>query len=312
MKERIREKALSLGFDTVGFCSVEPPVSIDYLKQWTDKGFHATMEYMVRHHALRKQPAELLSSAKSVIAVTMNYKQDVHHTTGAPRIANYALGRDYHKTLRGRLRRLGRWLEQEVPGTEYRACVDSAPILEREYANRAGLGWYGKNTCLIDSKRGSWFVIGLLLTSLEIKPDIPSKGGCGTCTKCIDACPTQAIVFEEERWQVDARKCISYLTIEHKGEIDSDLQRRMGEWTFGCDVCQQVCPFNEQREHQPVRANVTSEKDFLQLREWPDLEELAQIDEQQWDELTRGSAVRRAGLEGVRRNAQINLVNQHD
>jgi len=152
-------------------------------------------------------------------------------------------------------------------------------------------------------------VIGLLLTSLEIEPDKPAVGGCGTCTKCIEACPTQAIIYDAERWQVDARKCISYLTIEHKGAISHELQEKMGEWTFGCDVCQQVCPFNEQREHQPARAQTTSERDFLQRREWPNLKELAQIGADEWDVLTRGSAVRRAGLEGIRRNAQINLAN---
>ena len=309
MKEIIREQALALGFDTVGFCSADPPSTIDALIQWTDKGYHGTMEYMVRHLALRKNPRELLASARTVIAVTQNYRQDTAHEPGRPRIATYALGRDYHKTLRGRLRRLGNWIERERPGTEWRACVDSAPILEREYANRAGLGWYGKNTCLIDTKRGSWFVIGLLLTSLEIEPDKPAKGGCGTCTKCIDACPTQAIVYEQERWQVDARRCISYLTIEHKGDIAPELQSKIGDWTFGCDVCQQVCPFNEQREHQPARAKATTERDFLKLREWPDLTQLAQIGHDEWDELTRGSAVRRAGLEGIRRNARINLAN---
>lgn len=309
MKERIRSYAVCLGFDTVGFCSAGPPTSYDTLKRWTDKGFHGTMGYMVRHLALRKDPKGLLQSAKSVIAVTQNYKQEVSLERGSPRIASYALGRDYHKTLRGRLRHLGRWIEQEQPGTEWRACVDSAPILEREFANRAGLGWYGKNTCLIDTKRGSWFVIGLLLVSLEIEPDKRSVGGCGTCTKCIDACPTEAIIYDSEQWQVDARRCISYLTIEHKGEISPELQGRMGDWTFGCDVCQQVCPFNEQREHQPARAQTTHERDFLQLREWPDLNELAQIEVDKWDELTRGSAVRRAGLEGIRRNAQINLRN---
>ena len=309
MKERIREHALALGFDTVGFCSADPPSTFEALKQWTDKGYHGTMEYMVRHLALRKDPRELLDSARTVVAVTQNYKQVIAHEPGRPRIATYALGRDYHKTLRGRLRSLGRWIEQEQPGAEWRACVDSAPIMEREYANRAGLGWYGKNTCLIDTKRGSWFVIGILLTSLEIRPDKPAKGGCGTCTKCIEACPTQAIVYEQDRWQVDARRCISYLTIEHKGDIAPELQSKMGDWTFGCDVCQQVCPFNEQREHQPARAKATTERDFLKLREWPDLKELAQIDQHKWDELTRGSAVRRAGLEGIKRNARINLAN---
>ncbi len=155
---------------------------------------------------------------------------------------------------------------------------------------------------LIDSRRGSWFFIGLLLTTAKLEPDGPSTGFCGSCTKCIDACPTGAIVHEQGRWQIDARRCISYQTIEHKGPLEVDTHG----WTFGCDVCQEVCPFNETREAQPVRAAQTVESDFAP-RTWPNLQELAQIDEVRWDELTRGSPVRRTGLEGLRRNALANL-----
>lgn len=256
---------------------------------------------MPRHEALRRDPRSLLPSATSVIAVSLDYYQEP--AQAEPKIARYALGRDYHKVLRGRLRRLARWLEIEYPECENRICVDSAPILEREFAHMAGLGWFGKNTMLIDSRRGSWFFIGILLTSVEFQPDAPAVGGCGTCRKCIDACPTGAIVPAQQGWMVDSRACLSYLTIEHRGEIEVPLHG----WTFGCDVCQEVCPFNSRRQHQPERAQKTSVPDFLAQREWPNLTQLSQIGQSEWDSLTRGSAVRRAGYEGLRRNAKRNL-----
>ncbi len=210
--------------------------------------------------------------------------------------------------LRGKLKRLATFLEAVAPGCETRVCVDSAPLLEREYAHLAGIGWFGKNTCLIDSRRGSWFFLGALLCSHRIEPDEPAIGGCGSCTRCIDACPTGAIVFDDDQWQIDSRRCISYLTIEHRGSIESELADSIADWTFGCDVCQEVCPFNEPRESQPMRATPAEEPDLLQERSWPSLVELAQITEPEWDRLTRGSAVRRAGYEGLKRNARINLI----
>jgi epoxyqueuosine reductase len=187
--------------------------------------------------------------------------------------------------------------------------VDSAPIMERDFAQLAGLGWFGKNTMLINSRRGSWFFIGVLLTTVEFEPDESAVGGCGSCRECIDACPTGAIVHEDGRWQVDARSCISYLTIEHRGAIDPNLMPKMGEWTFGCDVCQEVCPFNAPRESQPERARETKVQDFLNRRPFPSLTELAMLDPKGWDELTQGSAIRRTGLDGLSRNAEINLRN---
>jgi epoxyqueuosine reductase len=251
----------------------------------------------------------VLATAKSMVAVAMNYNQPNPALQGFPRIARYALGRDYHKVIRSKLRRLAAWLDATHPGGQHRACVDSAPILERDFANLAGLGWFGKNTMLINSQRGSWFFIGLLLTSVEFEPDAPAIGGCGTCRACIDACPTGAIVHVGGRWQVDARKCISYLTIEHKGEINPSLAPGMGEWTFGCDVCQEVCPFNQPRDSQPLRASQTTVPDFLQKRSLPSLERVAELDESEWDALSQGSPIRRAGIQGMRRNARINLAN---
>ncbi|HRI45276.1 MAG TPA: tRNA epoxyqueuosine(34) reductase QueG [Fimbriimonadaceae bacterium] len=302
----LKNAALEVGFDRVGICRPEPPASIEFYAAWLGKGYAGEMTYLERSLPLRADPRALLPEVRSVLAVGMNYRRSASPQPGQPRIASYALGRDYHKVLRARLRQLARRLP---PGTRSKICVDSTPILEREYAHRAGLGWFGKNTCLIDPHRGSWFFIGLMLTDLELAPDRPSLGGCGTCDACVSACPTGAIVLEDDVWQVDARRCISYLTIEHRGEIAPDLRRGIGDWTFGCDVCQDVCPFNRPRPHQPERAAETEVEDLRRDREWPSLIQLAQIPHEDWDRLTQGSAVRRAGYEGLRRNARMNLEN---
>ena len=267
------------------------------------------MTYLAEHLPLKADPRSLLPSCQSIVVAALNYNQPNPKRPGSPMIARYALGRDYHRVIRKKLRALEKVIEEWDSKAECRSCVDSAPILEREYAQQAGIGWFGKNTCLIDSRRGSWFFLGVLLTSAKLEPDMPAIGDCGTCTKCIDACPTGAIVLDDGRWQVDSRQCISYLTIEHRGAIEDDLAKRLGGWTFGCDICQEVCPFNEPRVSQPERATVTAELDFLTKREWPALDELAKIESEQWDALTAGSAVRRATFDGLRRNAKLNLIN---
>jgi epoxyqueuosine reductase len=267
------------------------------------------MAYLEDHVVPKQDPGTLLPGVQSVIACALNYYQPLLHGAGGMKVARYALGRDYHKVIRGKLRRMSAWISSQHPSAECRACVDSAPILERDFGQQAGLGFFGKNTMLIDARRGSWFFIGLLLTSVPFATDTPAIGGCGSCTKCIDACPTGAIVLEDERWQLDARRCISYLTIEKRGEIDVQLQPLMGDWTFGCDVCQEVCPFNEERERQPMRSTASVESDFRRSTGLPSLEEVVAMNQDRWDHLTRGSALRRAGIDGLRRNAAINLKN---
>jgi len=308
-KNPLREKTLELGFDLVGVCPVQEPPHLKAYADWVAEGKNGQMGYLAEHLRLKRDPRNLLPEARSVIAVALNYNRPNEPKPAMPRIARYALGRDYHKVLRGKLRAMQVWLETEHPGSKHRICVDSAPIMERDFAHLAGLGWFGKNTMLINSQRGSWFFIGILLTSIEFEPDQPAIGGCGTCRACIDACPTGAIVFEDQRWQVDARRCISYLTIEHSGPIDAELAAHLGDWTFGCDVCQEVCPFNQPRENQPLRAQATSEPDFLRENRIPSLVEITQMSELQWDEATRGSAIRRTGLNGLKRNSLINLAN---
>jgi epoxyqueuosine reductase len=305
----IKAHGLSLGFQAIGIVNAGPAQSMAFYEAWLAAGLHADMDYLVRHAKLKRNLVELLPGVRSVIAVALNYNRPNPAQAGMPRIARYARGRDYHNVLRGKLRSMVRHLTERHPEESFRICVDSAPLLEREYAHRAGLGWFGKNTCLIDSLNGSWFVLGFLLTTMEFEPDAPSIGGCGTCRKCIDACPTGAIIRSGERWAVDSRRCISYLTIEKRGDFTEVEAQMVGDWTFGCDICQEVCPFNESRETQPLRGRDTTVPDFLVGAKWPTLVELARIGEQEWDELTRGSPVRRAKLAGLRRNARANLEN---
>ena len=307
----LKAEARRLGFDLVGVCEAVPPPHFEAYERWIESGFAGEMSYLSRHLELKADPRRLLPDASSIVAVGLNYNQDRPAQPDGPGISNYALGRDYHKVLRRKLARLARWIASEYPGSHSRACVDSAPIMERDFAQLAGLGWFGKNTMLINSERGSWFFLGLLLTSVAFEVDRPSVGSCGTCGKCIEACPTGAIVQVEGRWQLDARRCISYLTIEHRAAIAPELAERIGGWTIGCDVCQDVCPFNEPRESQPLRAAPMREKDF-EAREWPSLVELAAIDDDAWEVLTRGSATRRVSAEMVRRNAAINRANARE
>lgn len=303
--EALPELMAELGFDLWGVCPATPPPHFPEYASWLAEGKQGEMAYLAHHLDLKRHPEHLLPGAKSMIVVAVNYNQDPNHRPGHPKIARYALGRDYHKVLRAKLTKLAAKLEGA-----HRVCVDSAPLLERDFAQLAGIGWFGKNTMIINSRRGSWFVLGFLLTTLDLAPSPPAEGGCGTCSKCIDACPTGAIVHQENRWQVDARRCISYLTIEHKGPFSSEQTEMIGDWTFGCDICQEVCPFNQPRETQPDRATPTREPDFRQTRDWPSLVQLAQIQTEEWDRLTRGSPVRRAGHEGLMRNVRANLGNE--
>lgn len=302
LKERLKALAPQLGIDLIGFCRPDPPESLPQLDHWLKEGLHGTMDYMARHRDLRADPARLLPGVRSVVAIGVHYYQERPDQPGEPKVARYALGRDYHKVLRTKLNRLA----EALPEAQSRPCVDTAPILEREYAHRAGLGWFGKNTCLIHTRQGSWFFIGILLTTAEIEPDRPMVGGCGSCTACIDACPTGAIVPLGSHWAVDGRRCISSLTIEHRGTISSEIAAKFEGWTYGCDICQEVCPFNHPRPHQPERAPHTREHDFAPRR-FPSLVEMAEWSESDWDQTTRGSATRRASLAQWRRNARINL-----
>jgi len=301
----LKDAALAEGFDTAGVCDAGPPLHLDAYVDWVDRGLHAGMGYMKASRALRSDPNGLLDGVRSILAVSLNYNQEVD--AAPPRVARYALGRDYHKVLRAKLKRIARKAEQLHEGLRARPCVDSAPILERDFAHQAGIGWFGKNTMLIDSKRGSWFFIGLLLLSELFEADEPSKGGCGTCRACIDACPTGALIIEPGRpvAVMHSEQCISYRTIEHRGELPGDTHG----WLFGCDICQEVCPFNDPRPTVPMRAVPTAERDFRprEANRSPNLVEISCLDRESFIKTYAGTAFMRAGVDRLKRNADAIL-----
>ena len=295
----IKRLARAEGFELVGVAPATPiQLEAAWYQEWVHRGFAATMSYLTDHRAkLRNEANLLLSSSKSIICLGKLY-----NTPGtATGISRYAWGEDYHRVMRRALKRLVRRL-QEYARFEYRIGVDTLPLLERVYARRAGLGWIGKNTCLINEKQGSWLFLGEILVSVEIEPDAPPPDRCGTCRRCIDACPTQALVQIDGRWELDSRKCISYLTIEHRGEIDPALRPGMGNHVFGCDICQDVCPWNR-------RAPVTGEPAFQPKNAAVQLAELAALTEDEFRERFRGTAVLRAKYDGFRRNVEIAVEN---
>jgi len=267
------------GFEHFGFAELETPISIDLYDQWIDKGYHGEMKYLARHKRDKRQPNAHFKRARSAIVVTQDYVPHPSPIAEWPlsdsiRIAGYARGKDYHRFLHNKLRALCAKLSEEFPGEEFLSFTDAGPVLERDLAARAGLGWVGKNTCLIDRKRGSLFFLGEVYTSLELPvakltSEEVARDYCGTCTRCIDACPTGAIVSPRE---VDARKCISYLTIEVRDPAPLELREKMGPWLFGCDICQTVCPWNV-RFHgkekldvlhpEPNRADLVEDLRFL-------------------------------------------------
>ncbi len=303
LRDEIEAIALKEGFDRFGVSSAIPSEeSLTFYSHWLQEGFHADMEYMATHLPLKGDLDTLLPGVRSVLAFSLPYFQESDRPETEGKIARYALGKDYHKVIRKKLGKVVQHLEGRFPGERHRICVDSAPTLDRVFAHQAGLGWFGKNTLLINSRTGSYFFIGLILTTLDLEPSEPSLGGCGTCQKCIEACPTGAIVLLGDRWAVDSRLCLSYLTIEHRGEFEDSVD--LYGWLYGCDVCQEVCPFNQPRESQPERRPTTTVEEFLVHKQFPTLLELAQLPEDRWDELTQGSPIRRAKVEGLRRNAR--------
>ncbi len=304
----LKDRAAELGFQKLGISDTELDEDRAYLERWLTLGRHGEMEYMQRHGTRRSAPEELVPGTLRVIACRMDYLPEpaeaVEATlldTGKAYIARYALGRDYHKLMRKRLKQLAEWLVTRVGEISYRVFVDSAPVMERAIARKAGLGWIGKHTNLLDRHAGSWFLLGEIYTDIPLPVDQPVTEHCGSCRACIDACPTGAIVGPNE---LDARRCISYLTIELKGSIPEALRAPIGNRIFGCDDCQLVCPWNRY-------AKLTAEDDFRPRHglEQPDLIELFRWTEAEWSTKTEGSALRRAGYEGWRRNLAVALGN---
>ncbi|HEX5431676.1 MAG TPA: tRNA epoxyqueuosine(34) reductase QueG [Bryobacteraceae bacterium] len=302
----IKRVARECGFELAGVALAEPAEDFTRFEKWVERGMAGEMRYMTDRRAeIRRDPRHLLASARSIVCVGKLYNtapgiQD-------PPISRYAWGKDYHDVLRDGLQRMIERLAAIEP-FEWKICVDTAPLLERSYARQAGLGWIGKNTCLIHEPLGSWFFLGEIVTSLELEPDSPPPDRCGSCTRCIDACPTQALVPEGKhwtpegtQWTLDARRCISYLTIELRGPIPQELQSSMGSHVFGCDICQEVCPWNS-------RAPVTGDPAFAP-RNLPDLMELAQLSEETFHDFSRGTPLRRPKYSGFMRNVAAAMRN---
>lgn len=311
LAETIKREARSLGFAAVGIAAVGPEASADHLfdrlQEWLRRGFHGTMSWMARDPSRRADPRVVLPGCRSIIAVGMNYDTG-HRATearGYGRIARYAWGKDYHRILGDRLTLLEARLRELVPGVATRSYVDTGPIMEKAWAQQAGIGWIGKHSNLVSTEHGSWLVLGEILTTLELSPDAPATDLCGSCSACIQACPTHAIA---EPYVVDATRCISYLTIEFRGareDIASDLASGMGNRIFGCDDCLDVCPFN-------LRAEPTTDPAFHPSATTlaPRLEELAGLDEGAFADRFRQSPIRRASLPGLRRNVMIAQENE--
>jgi len=302
LTEAVRERALALGFDRVAIGPAAPPEHGSAFEQWLDAGYAGTMEYLARGRRARLEPELFLPGARSVIAVALGYEaQD--DVPGWEPVARYARGRDYHEVMRPRLEALAAYLgELAGPETRSRACVDTSAVLERDLAARAGLGWIGKNTNLLDQTLGSFFFIGIVLTTAELAFGAPLPDRCGTCTACLEACPTQAFVAPHV---LDARRCISYLTIEHRGAIEEELRPSIADWAFGCDVCQTVCPWNR-------KARPASEPALRAGRPLEPLEALLALDDAGFQERFRGSAIRRAKRGGLLRNIALMLGNRRD
>jgi epoxyqueuosine reductase len=311
LAETIKQEARSLGFDAVGIAAVSPQAADDRLlhrlQAWLRRGFHGTMGWMARDPARRADPSVVLPGCRSIIAVGMNYDSGYRATEGQGygRIARYAWGRDYHRILGDRLALLEAKLRERAPSALTRCYVDTGPVMEKAWAQQAGLGWIGKHSNLVSADHGSWLVLGEILTTIDLPPDTPATDLCGSCSLCIQACPTQAIT---EPYVVDANRCISYLTIECRAareEIADDLAAGMGNRIFGCDDCLDVCPFN-------LRAEPTTDSAFQPLPTTlaPRLEELAGLDEETFTERFRQSPIRRARLSGLRRNVAIAEENE--
>jgi epoxyqueuosine reductase len=298
LAESVKALALELGFDLVAIGPAEPPEHGPAFRRWIEAGHAGSMGYLERRLEERLDPRRVLPGARATICVALNYYQGEAADASWRPVARYAWGRDYHEVIGPRLERLAAHLT-EAAGARSRAYVDTGPVLERDLAARAGLGWIGKNTMLLSPGLGSWFFIGVLLTTADLAHDAPLPDRCGSCRACLDACPTRAFVAP---YVLDARRCVSYLTIEHRGDIDPSLQPGTRGWQFGCDVCQDVCPWNR-------KAPITSEAAFHPRRSYPGAAAVARMDDADFRREFQGTALLRAKASGMKRNAAIYIEN---
>ncbi len=293
----IKQKAKEAGFDFCGFSKAKKLTEEEQkLHQWLDKGMHAGMGYMENHFDKRLDPSLLVPGAKSVISLLYNYypENELKFDDGH-KISKYAYGKDYHDVLKKKLRKLLESVSEKAGGIAGRVFVDSAPVMERQWAARSGLGWIGKNTLLINKQKGSYFFLAEIITDLALTYDSPVKDYCGSCTKCIDACPTQALVAPGT---LDAGKCISYFTIELKDEIPEAFTNTWKDWIFGCDICQDVCPWN--RFSEPHH-----EKDFLPSDDLKQISSWQEITEEVFKKTFKGSPLKRPGYQRILRNIRF-------
>lgn len=307
-KAEISSWAENLGFQAVGFTNVDLSEHEPHVRAYLENGFQGEMGYLERNLEKRLHPEQLELGTVSVITARMNYLApdtqplEVLNSSDTAYISRYALGRDYHKVLRRRLARLATQIDDALPGHQYRAFTDSAPVLEKALGAKSGLGWMGKHTLLLDRQAGSWFFLGEIYTNAPFVPDTTeAEDECGKCTACMTVCPTQAIIGPKV---LDARRCISYLTIEHKGAIPTELREPMGNRVYGCDDCQLYCPWNREAE-------VTSEADFQPRHQLDNrsLLSLFELDESEFLKLTEGSAIRRISFAQWQRNLAVGLGN---
>ncbi|HEX8984032.1 MAG TPA: tRNA epoxyqueuosine(34) reductase QueG [Bryobacteraceae bacterium] len=306
--ETVKRLAQECGFELAGIAAALPVAEASFYRDWVREGLGGEMRYLAGHRAeMRSDPRTLLASARSIVCVGKLYNGPQPYSTEFTEperawISRYAWGDDYHDIVRLGLERMAASLEARSGEVfEWRALVDTAPLLERAYARRAGLGWIGKNTCLIHEGAGSWFFLGEILVSLELEPDAPPPDRCGTCMRCIEACPTAAIVptgRADPAWTLDSRRCISYYTIELRGPVPREAHAAIGRHVFGCDICQDVCPWNR-------RAPVTSEPAFAPRHFAPPLERLAALGEGEFREMFRPTPVIRARYTGFLRNVAL-------
>ncbi|WP_421774762.1 tRNA epoxyqueuosine(34) reductase QueG [Gracilimonas sp.] len=300
--EQIRSHALQLGFDACGFAEAQHlPHEARRLEEWLKQNRNGTMDWMGNHFEKRVNPTLLVPGSKTVVSVLASYYHPSHQQQigekNEPLIAKYAHGRDYHKVLKKKLKELFNFSKELLGGIEGRIFVDSAPVLDKVWAQRAGLGWIGKNSNLLNKDIGSFVFIGEMIIDAELSYDTPVTDHCGSCTRCLDACPTDAIY---EPYRVDATKCISYLTIELKEEIDKQYQTNIENWIYGCDICQDVCPWTSK--------SITAQFEDLHPREYVverDMEFWENLTPQQYDETFEGSAIRRAKFDKFKSNVEI-------
>ena len=308
LTEQIKARAQKLGFELVGILPVEPSQTIDHYEQWLKNGYAGEMGYLEKHLPFKRDPRQILPEAQSIIAVAINYytldpPKSMTEDPARGQISRYAWGTDYHNLIRSKLDLLATFIQKTAAETvKTRVYVDTAPVLEREYAEHGGIGWIAKNTNVINWEAGSWFFLAGILVSIKLETDVlPLRGSCGTCTLCIEACPTDAILAPNV---LDSRLCISYLTIELKGSIPHALRPQMGNLIFGCDICQEVCPWNskavstKERHFYPRKGNLT-----------PTLLSLITMTQEQFSRRFRNSPIKRAKRRGFLRNVAVALGN---